>query len=315
MAHADTRKIELFDRKLVRMRRDRAARNFASFDFLHARTIAETCDRLTEIKRDFTSVLDCSAANGLFAQTLMQNAEYEEIAKKIELLVQSDSSVKMARRAGKVGEGSALVSDEEFVPFADASFDLAVSFLALHFTNDLPGALLQIKRALKPDGIFIASLFGGDTLTELKQVLMEAQIAVEGGASPLIVPFADIRDIGALLQRAGFALPVTDLDRVTVNYTTMFDLLKDLRGMGQTNVLIERRKKPLRKEVLFKAAELYHQKFAGPDGRIPATFDIIYATGWSPHGSQQKPLQPGTGKVPFAEAMKTASIKGTTGKP
>jgi NADH dehydrogenase [ubiquinone] 1 alpha subcomplex assembly factor 5 len=309
MANADTRKIEIFDRKLVRIRRDRAARNFASFDFLCARTIAETCDRLTEIKRDFTSVLDCSAANGLFAKTLQQNVEYEEIAKNIELLVQSESSIEMARRADQVTGGLTLVSDEEFVPFAEASFDLAVSFLAMHFVNDLPGALLQIKRALKPDGIFIASLFGGDTLTELKQVLMEAQIEVEGGASPLIAPFADIRDIGALLQRAGFALPVTDLDRVTVHYATMFDLLKDLRGMGQTNVLIERRKKPLGKEVLFKAAELYHHKFAGPDGKIPATFDIIYATGWSPHGSQQKPLQPGSGKIPFAEAIKTASNK------
>ena len=177
------------------------------------------------------------------------------------------------------------------------SLDLAVSGLAFQFVNDLPGVLAQIRRALKPDGLLLAAMIGGDTLTELRQSFASAEAECEGGVSPRVAPFADLRDVGALLQRAGFALPVTDVDRVVVRYDSAFALMPDLRRMGATNILVERRRTPTRRATLLRMAQIYGERFADPDGRIRATFDIIWLSGWAPHESQQKPLQPGSAKA------------------
>jgi SAM-dependent methyltransferase len=201
-----------------------------------------------------------------------------------------------------------VVADEEALPFADNTLDLVVSGLSLQVVNDLPGVLVQVQRALKPDGLFLAALLGGDTLTELRQSFAVAESELEGGVSPRVAPFADVRDLGALLQRAGFALPVTDVDRITVRYATPLRLLRDLRRMGAANPLVERRRVPLRRTTLMRAMEVYAARFADPDGKVRASFDIIWLLGWSPHESQQKPLQPGSAKKRLADALGTTEI-------
>ncbi len=205
-------------------------------------------------------------------------------------------------------EQKSVAADEEALPFRDASLDLVVSGLALQFVNDLPGVLIQIRRALKPDGLFVAALLGGETLTELRQSFAAAESEVEGGVSPRVAPFADLRELGALLQRAGFALPVTDVDRVTVRYGTVFDLMHDLRRMGAANALLARRRMPLRRATLVRMAEIYAERFADADGRLRATFDIVWLSGWAPHPDQQKPLQPGSAKTRLADALGTREI-------
>jgi SAM-dependent methyltransferase len=187
---------------------------------------------------------------------------------------------------------------------APESIDLVVSALALQFVNDLPGLLAQIRRALKSDGLLMAAMLGGDTLTELRQSFAAAEAEVEGGVSPRVAPFADLRDMGALLQRAGFALPVTDVDRVVVRYDNAFALMQDLRRMGATNVLVERRRIPTRRATLLRMAEIYAERFSDADGRIRATFDIVWLSGWAPHQSQQQPLKPGSAKASLADAVR-----------
>jgi len=210
----------------------------------------------------------------------------------------------MAASAG----GLSVAADEELLPFADGAFDLIISNLSLHWVNDLPGALIQARRALKPDGLFLAAMLGGHTLTELRQSLMEAETKVEGGFSPRVSPFVDVRDGGDLLQRAGFALPVADADVISVSYTDPFRLLADLRGMGAANAVFERRKGATRRATLMAAAEAYRNNFGGPDGRLPATFEVIYLTAWAPHPSQQKPLRPGSARSRLSDALDTTEI-------
>jgi len=216
--------------------------------------------------------------------------------------VTADLSLAMLARR----PGACVACDEEALPFAAASLDLVVSCLALHWVNDLPGALVQIRRALKPDGLLLAALVGGDTLFELRECLAAAEAELEGGASPRVAPFADVQALGALLQRAGFALPVADLDRHVVRYAHMLELLRDLRRMGATNVLLERRRAPLRRATLARAAARYAERFADADGRIRATFEVISISGWAPHESQQKPLRPGAARVRLADALGAA---------
>ena len=209
--------------------------------------------------------------------------------------------------AGRVGQLARVdLPDIESEPLAlqPESLDLAVSALAFQFVNDLPGVLAQIRRALKPDGLLLAAMIGGDTLTELRQSFAAAEAELEGGVSPRVAPFADLRDIGALLQRAGFALPVTDVDRIVVRYDSAFALMADLRRMGATNILVERRRTPTRRATLLRMAQIYGERFADADGRIRATFDVIWLSGWAPHESQQKPLKPGSAKASLAEAVR-----------
>jgi SAM-dependent methyltransferase len=210
--------------------------------------------------------------------------------------------------AGDDAASLRVAADEEALPFGDATLDLVVSALALQAVNDLPGALAQIRRALKPDGLFLAALFGGETLSELRHSFAVAESELDGGTSPRVAPFADVREMGALLQRAGFALPVTDVDRITVRYSSPFRLLRDLRCMGAANALVERRRVPLRRATLMRAMDVYAERFADPDGKVRASFDIVWLSGWSPHESQQQPLRPGSAKQRLADALGTTEV-------
>jgi SAM-dependent methyltransferase len=290
----------LFDRALHRRRLDRAAPGYDRAAFLKTRAAEDAVVRLEAIMRRFPLTVDLGARDGAFGRALALSDARE----KIDLLVETDLSGAML--AGR--DGPRLVVDEERLPFADASLDLVVSTLALHWTNDLVGSLIQIRRALKPDGLFIGAILGGATLTELRQSLLAAEAELSGGAGPRVSPFADAFDAAALLQRAGFALPVTDVDRVTVRYGHPVELLRDLRQMGETNVLLDRPKTPLKRAVLFRAMELYQERFAQADGKVPATFEIVTVTGWAPHESQQKPLRPGSAKMRLADALGTVEV-------
>ena len=292
-----------FDRASVRAHRERAAGRFGEHDFLLREIGGRLAERLDDIKRDFPRVLDLGAHDGAMAALLGDKAGSE-------LLVQTDLSPAMIRLARVTAVPAPrhapplhLVADEEALPFAPASFDLALSNLSLHWVNDLPGALLQLRQALKPDGLLLAALLGGESLFELRQCLMEAELAHESGLSPRISPFAEVRDMGNLLTRAGFALPVADCDTITVTYANALALMRDLRGMGESNAIAERRKSLSRRTTLLEAAALYDRKFAGPDGRISATFQVIYLSGWAPHPSQPKPLKPGSAAHRLADAL------------
>lgn len=286
--------ISVFDRALHARRRARAAAGFAAHDFLVRRAAAEIAERLADTNRSFPLALDIGCHRGALAETNMSPG-------KIGTLIQSDLSPAMVARAG----GLRVAADEEALPFGNESFDLISSTLSLHWVNDVPGALVQIRRALKPDGLFVGALFGGATLTELRQSFAQAEVECDGGLSPRVSPFADVRELGHLLQRAGFALPVTDTDTVTVRYETPLHLLAELRGMGETNALIERRRTPLRRATLARTFDIYRERFALADGRVPATFEIIHLSGWAPHESQQKPLRPGSAKARLADALET----------
>lgn len=289
-----------FDRRTVRAHRDRAAAGFADHDFLLREVGHRLVERLEDIRRTFPRVLDLGCHDGGLRELLAGKAGSE-------LLVQADVSARMTARAHTAASHQALqvVADEEALPFAPASFDLAISNLSLHWVNDLPGALLQIRQMLKPDGLLLAALLGGETLFELRQCLMEAELVGEGGLSPRISPFAEVRDMGNLLSRAGFALPVADCDTITVTYQNALALMHDLRGMGESNAVAERRKTFSRRNTLLEAASLYHERFADREGRITATFQVIYLGGWAPHPSQQKPLRPGSAARRLADALDT----------
>ena len=291
---------EVFNRRAVRRHRDRAARRLARHDFLLAEAAARLLDRLDDIKRDFPLALDLGCRTGILAGARGGRGG-------VRTLIQCDLSEQMARAARDGDGGPALVADEEALPFADGAFDLILSSLALHWVNDLPGTLVQIRRALKPDGLFLAAMFGGETLKELRGALTEADLATSGGASPRVSPFAQVRDLGQLLQRAGFALPVVDADTVTVAYAEPARLLADLRGMGEANAVALRRRSFSRRQVFAQAHENY-RRAAGADaadgGRVPATFQIVYLTAWAPHDSQPKPLRPGSATASLAAALK-----------
>jgi len=291
--------MRVFDRRLLRARRDRAAAGLSAHDFLFREVAERLAERLGDVKRRFPTALDLGCHGGGLARALQG-------AGGIETLVQCDLSPRMAALAsnrGGVSASLAVAADEEALPFAPASFDLVVSALSLHWANDLPGTLLQVRRSLKPDGLFLAGLFGGETLRELRASWMEAELAATGGASPHVAPFADIRDAGALLQRAGFAMPVADTDTIMVTYPDAFALMADLRGMGEANVALLRPRTFTRRDTLARVAETYKNRFADEAGRIPATFQVIYLTAWAPHESQPKPLRPGSAAARLAEAL------------
>ena len=285
----------LFDRELHRRRLDRAAPGYGAADFLKARAAADAVERLEVIMRDFPLAVDLGARNGAFAAALAQS----DAKAKVEALIEADLSLRML-----VGRGGMRVqTDEERLPFADESLSLVVSLLALHWTNDLVGALIQIRQALKPDGLFLGAVLGGATLTELRQCLTQAEAELLGGAGLHVSPFADVLDAAALLQRAGFALPVADLDRVTVRYSSALELIRDVRAMGESNVLVDRAKRPISRPVLARTLKIYHERFSESDGRVRATFDIVTLTGWAPHPDQQQPLRPGSAKMRLADAL------------
>jgi SAM-dependent methyltransferase len=287
---------QVFDRALLRARRRRAAA-LGPATFLLDRVADDLADRLSAVLRRFERAVDLATPTDAVARVLAGTGSIETV------FAVGEIAAHLRRRPG-IG----IVADEEALPFREGSLDLVVSALSLQFVNDLPGTLVQIRRALKPDGLFLAALVGGETLTELRQAFAGAEAEVEGGISPRVAPFADLRDMGALLQRAGFALPVTDVDRLIVRYASPFALMADLRRMGAANALIERRRAPLRRASLMRMAEIYGERFSDPDGRIRATFEIVWLSGWAPHDSQQKPLAPGSARTRLADVLGTREI-------
>jgi SAM-dependent methyltransferase len=268
----------LFDRALLRARQLRALR-FGPATFLLDRVADDMAERLHAVLREFKHAADVGTPGEQVGDAL-------------------------AGRVDRIAYVNLPDLESEPLPLQPGSLDLVVSALSFQFVNDLPGVLTQIRRALKPDGLLLAAMLGGDTLTELRQCFAAAEAECEGGVSPRVAPFADLRDVGALLQRAGFALPVTDVDRIVVRYDSAFALMADLRRMGATNILVERRRTPTRRATLLRMAQLYGERFADSDGRIRATFDLLWLSGWAPHESQQQPLKPGSAKAGLAEAVK-----------
>ena len=267
----------LFDRALLRARQARALKQ-GPVTFLLDRVAEDIGDRLHAVTRQFADVADIWTPGGLLQKPIADR--FRSITRVV------------------------LDSASETLPLQPESLDLAVSALAFQFVNDLPGVLAQIRRALRPDGLLLAAMLGGDTLTELRLAFAEAEAECEDGVSPRVAPFADLRDIGSLLQRAGFALPVTDVDSVMARYDNAFALMQDLRRMGATNVMVERRRTPTRTATLVRMAEIYARRFSDPDGRVYATFDIVWLSGWAPHESQPKPLRPGSAKASLEAAVK-----------
>lgn len=286
-----------FDRIAVRRHRDRAAPGLAAHDFLIREIADRLADRVGDIKRRFARAVVLGSPGGILAGALRATG-------RIDRLYAADLSPGLA--AGSRGQADAVfVADEEFLPLEAGSVDLVVGGLSLHWVNDLPGALVQIRRALTPDGLFLAALFGGETLTELRRSLIDAEIDTTGGAAPRVSPFAQLADAAALLQRAGFALPVADTDMLTVTYDDAFALMRDLRGMGEANALNARPRGFTRRSTLMAAAARYQAGFADADGRIPATFQVLFMTGWAPSPDQPKPLRPGSASARLADALGT----------
>ena len=274
----------IFDRAAYRRRRERQA---ASDPILAGETAAQIVERIGSINRRFEHALDLSSRKAVF--DVLRRAATKWV------------------RAGYAEDQPDVIADEEALPFAEAAFDLVTSVLSLHGVNDLPGTLIQIRRALRPDGVFMAALFGGETLRELRLAFTAAETNALGGASPRVAPFADVRDLGGLLQRAGFTLPVADLERTTILYRDPLRLFADLRALGETNVLVQRRPNFLSRRALQAVLAEYAQRFTDDQGRVPATFDIVYLIGWAPHKSQPKPLRPGSAKASLADALRRPS--------
>lgn len=285
--------IRVFDRSCVKHNRNRSLKDFKNHGFLFDWAADQINDRLSDVNRNFPKVLQLGIRGPAIQNDKIQSQFTMDIA----------------------GTPS-IIAEEDILPIAPGSLDLITGNLTLQTVNDLPGALIQIRRALKPDGLFLAAMLGGETLHEFRHVLSETEIEMHGGISPRVAPFADKQQMGGLMQRAGFALPVIDSELITVTYDSMFKLMHDLRGMGETNAITERNRKPLGKRFFMRAAEKYQKEFSEGDGRIVATFEIIFLLGWAPHDSQQKPLRPGSAEHSLAEALNTKEIStGEKAKP
>lgn len=284
---------ELFDRVLLRARRNRIALEDDVPDFLLRRVADDFSDRLALVRREFALAANIGAYSGLLSRQLLATSRIDRII-----------DVEPAERLLRDHAGPAVVADQDVFPFALESFDLIVSALSLHLVNDLPGIFAQVRGALKPDGLFLAALLGGETLNELREAWFVAEEEILGGASPRVAPFADVRDLGGLLQRAGFALPVADSDTVSVTYSSPLRLMQEIKAMGASNMLVQRLRTPVTRSLLLRAADVYVERFGLGDGRVPATFEIITLTGWAPHESQPKPLKPGSAQVRLADVLR-----------
>jgi NADH dehydrogenase [ubiquinone] 1 alpha subcomplex assembly factor 5 len=282
----------VFDRGVLRLRRERAARRWGDQAFLKREIAGRLVERLADVRRTFPLALDLGCHGDEVADALAGS-------KTVEHLIRADLGLGFAQHA----KGLAVVADEEALPFAPGRFDLVLSAMDLHWVNDLPGALIQIGRILKPDGLFLGAMLGGGTLWQLRQALGAAESEIEGGLSPRVSPFADLRDAAGLLQRAGFALPVADSETIDVEYADALSLMRELGAMGEGNLVAERRRGLARRATMARAAEIYAERFAQPSGRIAATFEILFLHGWAPHESQPKPLKPGSAARRLADAL------------
>lgn len=282
----------IFDRALLTARRNRASATAGAHDFLLQRVADDFDERLSIVSRAFPLALDLGSHHGVLARRIAASA-------RVGRMISCDPALGLLAQA----PAPRVAAELEALPFAPASFDLIVSGLALHLVDDLPGTLVQACRALKPDGLMLAAVLGGETLRELREAWLCAEDELLGGASPRVAPFADVRDLGGLLQRAGFALPVVDSDMVVVTYADPLSLMREIKAMGASNMLVERRRVPVTRRLLLRAAEIYVERFARADGRVPATFEILTLTAWAPHASQQQPLRPGSAKARLADAL------------
>lgn len=281
---------KLFEPSLVVSRRRRAARTLdPKAGFLLDIAAEEMAFRLMAVERRFDQAVELFGATGAVADAAMATGKIGQL-----------------RRVDVTGGSDIIAADMEDVPLEAESVNLVLAPLGLHLINDLPGSLVRIRRALKPDGLFLAAIPGAGTLSELNDVLLETEARLLGGASPRVAPFGDVRSIGALLQRAGFTLPVADVETYTVRYQSLFGLMKDLRAFGMTNALFNRSRRPVSRAFFLEAARLYAERYADPDGRIRATYSIVYLSGWAPHESQPKPLRPGSATVRLADALKAS---------
>jgi NADH dehydrogenase [ubiquinone] 1 alpha subcomplex assembly factor 5 len=287
----------VFDRATLRQRRERAAPRWDDHAFLKREIATRLVERLDDVRRSFGTALDLGCHGDEIATSLAGRTT-------VQTLVRADLGFGFARAA----HGPTVVADEEALPFAPGSFELVLSAMDLHWVNDLPGTLIQIARILKPDGLFLAAMLGGGTLWQLRQALAAAESEVEGGLSPRVSPFADLRDAAGLLQRAGFALPVADSETIEVEYQSPLALMRDLGAMGESNLVAERRRGFSRRATLLRAAEIYGERFALPSGRVAASFEVLFLHGWAPHRSQPKPLKPGSAAHRLAEALGTTEI-------
>jgi NADH dehydrogenase [ubiquinone] 1 alpha subcomplex assembly factor 5 len=288
----------IFDRRLLRARRARFAHEIAARQSLLALVAREIGERVALMLRPFPLALDLGAYQGLLGRTVSQ-------LPSVGGMIYAESVPALAALCPR----PALVCDEDLLPFQEKSLSLIVSGLALHRVNDLPGALIQIRRALSPDGLFMAAALGAGALGELRRALLEAETETTGGASPHVAPFGDVREYGALLQRAGFALPVADAETLTLPYADLRELMHEIRALGGGNVLLARSRKPLSRKTLEHAERLYRARHSLPDGRVSATFEIVYLSGWGPDPSQQKPLKPGSAAQRLADALGTKEEK------
>lgn len=284
----------IFNRKLLAKNRSRIAGSFQNFDFLLGNALGRLTDRLLDLSRSFELVLNLGARNGMLEKIWPKEL-------KTPKFIHADISEKMI--GDTVNHAARVVCDEEFLPFAPNSLDAVVSCLSCHWANDLPGVLKQITETLKPDSLFLVSILGGQTLFELREVLSAAELELKGGISPRVSPFATLQDFAHLMQRGGLALPVADTDTVVVSYDNIFELMRDLRGMGETNILIERSRIPATKAFFLRANQIYQERFVDRKGKLKATFEIFTGTAWTPHPSQQKPLRPGSAKLSLKEAL------------
>lgn len=282
----------MFDRVLLANRRNRAAGQASDHDFLLRRVADDLVERLAIVKRDFAVALDLGSHHGVLGRQI-------EMSRNVGRLISFDPSARLLAQAPAPRVQGAL----EALPFAPGSFDLVISGLSLQLVDDLPGTLFQIRHVLKPDGLLLAAVLGGQSLKELREAWLLAEDDLLGGASPRVAPFADVRDLGGLLQRAGFALPVADSDTVSVTYADPLALMRDIKGMGASNMLLDRRRVPVTRRLLIRAAEIYVERFGLADGRVPATFEIVTLTAWTPHESQPKPLRPGSAQARLADAL------------
>jgi len=282
----------LFDTDLLLARKLRASRSHVDgADFLMVRVADDLAERLATVERKFERAVAAFCTTDDAERVLAGSGKVESI-------------VRVERDRALLGAGDGIIAPAEVLPLEPGSVDLAISLLAFQETNDLPGLLYQFRRALKPDGLLLAAMAGGETLKELRECLLVAETELTGGAAPRVAPFTDVRDAGALLQRAGFALPVADVEVVTVRYSHLFALMADLRAMGATNALVDRSRKPVSRRLFLRAAEIYAERFADSDGRIRATFAIVWLSGWAPDASQPKPLKPGSAQVSLTQVLK-----------
>lgn len=287
----------VYDLELQLVRRIRAAKAaIPGADFLVARATDDLSERLAAVQRRFALAADIGSRSPRVAETLLASG-------KVDSVLRVETAPELLGQPARDTRNRSLIAPLETLPLEPASLDLAVSVLSLQEMNDIPGMLVQIRRALRPDGLFLGVMAGQGTLAELRESLLAAETEITGGASPRVAPFADVRDAGGLLQRAGFALPVTDVDTVTVRYGDLFALLRDLRAMGVTNALAARLRRPTGRALFVRAAEIYAERFADADGRLRATFNLVWMSGWAPDASQQKPLKPGSAKMSLADAL------------